>query len=92
MAKIIKFPKKNNKFDMQIEVTLVDMERIRSAYDKILPFCYGLEATKTVNFEELTYALLEATINSAHLSNMSAAETVDMFQSVEIEEQPEKKH
>ena len=92
MAKIIKFPKKNVNSEINIEVTLVDMERIKSAYDKILPFCYGLESSKTVNFEELTYALLEATIKSAHLSNMSADETMDIFHSVEIDEEPISTH
>lgn len=92
MAKVIKFPKKNGKADMKVNVTLLDQKKIKQAYNQIFSFCYGLEATNTVSFEELTYSLLEATIQYAHLSDMTAEETMDLFHSIEIEELDVPKH
>ena len=92
MAKIIKFPKKNVNSEMNIEVTLVDMQRIKKSFGQILTFCHGLDAIDTANPEELTYALLEATLEFANLAKMSPDETMDMLKSVEIEEIPSTTH
>jgi hypothetical protein len=82
MTKIIKFPNKG----MKIEVQVVDQERIDQCASAIIVYLNGLHVSKFANWEEIANGCLVALVTATAKAGLQPDEVMDMLQSVEIKD------
>tara|TARA_X000001382_G_scaffold2945_1_gene3282 strand:- start:511 stop:777 length:267 start_codon:yes stop_codon:yes gene_type:complete len=81
MSKIIEFPKKN----MNIEVQVVDQDKIEECASAVMIYLNGLHVSKFANWEEITNSLILAFASSAHKAGISPQDAMEMLVSVQIQ-------
>ena len=84
MADIVDIPKKNEKI---IEFKMVDHRKIHESTASILTLLNGIVSSDKADWEEVANACLSATVKACQMSGMTPEETLDMLNSVQIEEE-----
>ena len=82
MSKIIEFPKKN----MDINVQVVDQEKIEQSASAVMMYLNGLHVSKFANWEEIANGLIIAFVNASQRSGLKPNEALELLKSIDIEE------
>mgnify|MGYP001393870656 CR=1 FL=1 len=82
MSKIIEFPKKH----MNIEVQVVDQEKIEQSASAVIMYLNGLHVSEFANWEEIANSLIIAFVNASQKANIEPEEAMEMLRSVNIKD------